>query len=231
MSNPFAQIGVVTGYEYTQNREGEQTVTMLQVSLSEEDDVQSVELYQPVGRNGPPTIDSAVIVISIAEGFKIAIGINDGLDVSELSEGDILAYSQDQDGVRRTEVKQENDGTLTLSSIDNDELGCASQTLQNSGVVDIQNENGSINLAANGTITLDTALKVLIGSASASEALLKGTSFISAHNTWVAAITTVVAALVDPTGIDGASKSAFATASTNYQTALSNILSLKGFTE
>lgn len=231
MANPFIQIGIVTGIEFTENREGEQTVVMLQLSITDDNDIQSVELYRPVGHEGIPPIDSAVLVLTIAEGFKIAVAINDGLDVTELAEGEILAYSQDEDGVHRTEILQKADGDIEIKSIDNDKLACATQTFQNSGVVDIQNENGSINLAANGTITLDTAIKVLIGSASASEALLKGTSFISAHNTWVAAITTVVAALVVPTGIDGASKTAFSTASTNYQTALSNILSLKGFTE
>lgn len=133
MANPFVQIGIVTGYEHTNNREGEQTVTMLQVSLSEDEDIQSVELYQPAGLETVPPIDSAVLVITIAEGFKVAIAINDGLDVTELSEGERLAYSQDEDGVRRTEILQKADGDIEIRSINNDEVSQSSITFDNAG--------------------------------------------------------------------------------------------------
>lgn len=137
MSNPFIQIGVVTGFEITENRSGEQKVVMLQVALSEETDSQSVELYNPVGKTGVPPIDSAVLVLTVAEGFKIAIAINDGLDVTELAEGECLSYSQDEDGIRRTEILQKANGELELKSVDGLEATQAAVKLDNDGDVTI----------------------------------------------------------------------------------------------
>jgi len=99
----------------------------------------------------------------------------------------------------------------------------------------IELKSGAIQVLGQSGVTIsckDAVLdagKVQIGGQPAVEALMKGTSFMAAHNVWVAAITAVVAALVVPTGIDAGSKTTFATASATYQAALAAVLSTQGF--
>jgi len=149
------QLGTVTGYEYTTNRDSEREVVILQVSLSEDEDVQNIQLFCGHGETHIPPVDSVVVVVAITASYKIAIAVDDGLDPTELDEGERLSYSQDSDGVHRTEILQKANGDIEIKSIDNNEIACATQTMQNTGVIDIQNENGSINLNADGDVTIN----------------------------------------------------------------------------
>ena len=208
------ELATVSGFEIRQNQNSGRDVVMLQVYISDKTDTYSAQLFCGIGNNYIPPIDSTVLLVSINANFKIAIASDDGLDPLDSEEGEKVIYSSDDDGVRRAQITLAQEGNLELDSIDNNEVVQSSLLLDNSG-----------------NVILDSS-KILIGSSSSDEALIKGTTFISDLNTFITALGVLAAALVVPTGVpDAGTKTTFASAVTTFQTALSNALSEKGFTE
>jgi hypothetical protein len=117
MATPYIQAGIVVGVEYKKNRSSDRTVIMLQVSFSDDDDldVQSVQLFSQVGETYVPPIDTAVIVVSITPSFKIAIASDDGIDPTEIEEGERLLYSSDDTGEVKATLKLDVDGNVTIN--------------------------------------------------------------------------------------------------------------------
>lgn len=108
-------IGRVTGYEIGTNKEGEEDSLLLQVEMTETDDVQTVELYGSGGRDYNPPIDSTVIVIPIADALQIAVAVNDGI-TPESEPGEAEIYSVDEfGGSKQAKVKCFTDGKLKLN--------------------------------------------------------------------------------------------------------------------
>lgn len=202
-------LGTIVGSKIIENMDSENTTRMLSAELSSADDVQSIELISQNGEQTNPLDDATVIILEINKAWKIAVAIKDLVEPDNtLERGEKKIYAVDSSNNVVAWVYFKGDGNIL-----------------------IENDNGSINIDENGNIIFTTSLKVLLGSSSATEAILKGTSFISALNTFVTAIGTVVNAIVVPTGIDAISKTTFATAVTTFQTALSSVLSTKGFIE
>ena len=90
--------GTVKNTEILTNRNGENTVRMLQVQFSNESDIQSVQYVPLSGDDNPPMIDDKVIVLSLGAAFKVAIAVDDGLTPT-MGEGERKLYSRDIDGV------------------------------------------------------------------------------------------------------------------------------------
>lgn len=89
--------GTVKGYEIKVNRNSEQKVLMLQVAISSEDDVQSVEYMTYAGDNSIPVIGSIVTILEAGRSWKIAVSSKDAIDFDDiLKEGDRLFYSKDR---------------------------------------------------------------------------------------------------------------------------------------
>lgn len=109
-------IGRVTGYEIGKNKEGEIDVLLLQVEISEADDVQTVELYGSGGRDYNPPTNSTVIALPIAEALKIAIAVNDGI-TPESEPGEVEIYSVDEyEGEKKAKVKLFTDGKCKINN-------------------------------------------------------------------------------------------------------------------
>ncbi len=109
-------IGRVTGYEIGKNKEGEVDVLLLQVEISEPDDVQTVELYQSGGRDYNPPTNSTVIVIPIADALQIAVAVNDGI-TPESEPGETEIYSVDEyAGSKQAKVKLFTDGICKINN-------------------------------------------------------------------------------------------------------------------
>jgi hypothetical protein len=107
--------GRVTGYEIGKNKEGEIDTLLLQVEISEPDDVQTVELYGSGGRDYNPPTNSTVIVLSIADAMKIAVAVNDGI-VPESEPGEAELYSVDEyGGEKKARVKVFTDGKCKIN--------------------------------------------------------------------------------------------------------------------
>lgn len=86
--------GTVKGYEHKKNRDGEVVGLLLQVAITSEKDIQTVEYFTQPGQDDNPAIDSAVTVFSVGEAYKIAIACNDGV-AAAMKSGEKKLYSLD----------------------------------------------------------------------------------------------------------------------------------------
>lgn len=92
-------IGTVTGYEIGRNRNGTRDVLLLQVRLSEPDDVQTVEYMSATGDDSVPPTGSRVVVLSAGPAWKIAIAAQDEIK-PVASEGERILYSQESGSIK-----------------------------------------------------------------------------------------------------------------------------------
>jgi len=84
--------GIVKGYEVKKNRDGAGARLMLQVEITDPDDIQTVELMSASGEDNVPPIDSRVLIVSVGSAYKIGIAIDDGITPS-MSDGEKKMYS------------------------------------------------------------------------------------------------------------------------------------------
>jgi hypothetical protein len=108
------QLGKVTGQEIKQNRGTDINVRMLQVQLSNESDIQSVEYIPLSGDDNPPKKDDKVVVIGIGSAFKIAIGVRDAV-VTAMAAGERKLYSRDGNGDIAAFINLLTDGNINLN--------------------------------------------------------------------------------------------------------------------
>jgi len=85
-------MGLVTGNEVTIDRDGDAPVRMLQCKVSEDEDVQTIELYRGHGVDECPVSDFATAIILKIGNYSVAIAIDDGI-LSDVSEGEKELYS------------------------------------------------------------------------------------------------------------------------------------------
>lgn len=104
--------GIVKGYEIKKNRDGKNNVVMLQCEINGSSDTQSVELFNPVGDNSIPVMNSVVMILEAGGSWKIAVAQNDQKDFkSGLNEGEKYLYSKDENSF----IKIKNDGTIEIN--------------------------------------------------------------------------------------------------------------------
>lgn len=109
----MAQIGIVTGREIIENKDSEQKSLMLQVELSEEEDVQTVELYKQAGEDYSPPNDSTVVIIDISGSFKVGVAVDDNIE-SVVDPGERLLYSSDNE-IKKATIYLKKDGIIELN--------------------------------------------------------------------------------------------------------------------
>lgn len=90
-------LGKVTNKEVRTDRDSENKVLMLQVELTDERDIQDVELFKSAGEDATPHDGAFVIVLSLSEAFKVAVGVEDGIE-PETKAGEKEIYSYDEYG-------------------------------------------------------------------------------------------------------------------------------------
>jgi len=107
------QTGIIKGRETKPNRDGGRDVLLLQVELTDKDDVQTVELMQGAGDQYNPENGSKVLVISNGAAYKIAIAVDDmtaiALDVGERAIRSVL------NGEVKSSVLCKIDGNVVLN--------------------------------------------------------------------------------------------------------------------
>ena len=105
-------LGRVTNREITENRESDRKVLMLQVELTSERDVQDVELFSDAGEDTSPHDDDFVIVLSLADAYQLAIGVDDGIE-PEVEEGEKEIYSYSKHGgPKKAKTRWNKDGEV-----------------------------------------------------------------------------------------------------------------------
>lgn len=108
-------IGRVTGYEIGKNKEGEEDSLLLQVEMTETNDIQTVELFGSGGKDYNPPTDARVVVLSIADAMQIAVAVNDGV-TPESEPGEDEIYSvEEYGGPKKARLKCFTDGKLKLN--------------------------------------------------------------------------------------------------------------------
>lgn len=90
----MAIIGKITGFEIAHNKDSDGDVLMLQVELTEETDVQTVELFRHTGVDYNPPVGSTTVTIPVTESLRIAIATDDGI-TPESAPGEYEIYSSD----------------------------------------------------------------------------------------------------------------------------------------
>ena len=85
-------IGTVKGFQIGPNRDGTNDVLLLQVEMSDPDDIQTVEYFSGAGDDTIPPEGSLVTILSVGRAWKIAIASNDNIAPS-MAEGERKIYS------------------------------------------------------------------------------------------------------------------------------------------
>lgn len=103
-------LGKVTNREVTVSRESDGPVLLLQVELTNERDVQDVELIKHAGVDFNPPDGSFVVVIPLANAFKVAVAVDDGIE-SEVDPGEYEIYSS-KSGLKKAKTRWNTDGEV-----------------------------------------------------------------------------------------------------------------------
>jgi hypothetical protein len=123
--------GKVTGQEVKANRDATKQERLLQVELTDPNDIQTAELMSQTGEESNPPVGSKVTVISVGEAWKLAIASSDKI-VPLVAPGEKRVYSTDVAGSTvKAQVHCKNDGTIFVSN------GTGSLTLSPSGELTI----------------------------------------------------------------------------------------------
>ncbi len=81
------QIGKITGREIRTNRDGGEDVVLLQVEVSDSDDIQTAELYRGSGVDCNPPDGSTVVLLPAGPAWQIAVAVNDNVTPEGLDSG------------------------------------------------------------------------------------------------------------------------------------------------
>ena len=111
-------IGRVTGAEVLPNKDGLTPVLMLQVEITDPDDVQSIELLRSAGVDSNPLNDCKVFIGQVGEAYKLVIANDDGiLPTAEPGEYEIYsAVGAPPAAVKFARVKVLKDGSVEIAA-------------------------------------------------------------------------------------------------------------------
>lgn len=105
--------GIITGYEIGKNKSGTKNVVLLQVRITDKDDIQTVELMNNAGDGSIPAIGSRVLILQVGPAWKIGIAESDNID-PEVQDGEGHFYSQDS-GIIKAFIKFLKSGIIELN--------------------------------------------------------------------------------------------------------------------
>jgi len=107
------RIGKVTGREIRENRNGGRDVVLLQVQITDANDVQTVELVTQAGDESSPPDGSTVILVQLGGAWVVAVAADD-LIPPDINVGERRVYSQ-AGGARAATIYWRADGQLELN--------------------------------------------------------------------------------------------------------------------
>jgi hypothetical protein len=109
----MATIGRITGFEVAVNKDGDTQSLLLQVEMTEEDDIQTVELFRHAGVDYNPPNDSTPVIIPVTESLQIAVAVDDGITPTT-DPGEYEIYSSDGTTKQAT-IKLDVPGTVKIN--------------------------------------------------------------------------------------------------------------------
>ena len=89
------QIGTITGQEIKKNRDGSIAVRLLQVQISNESDIQTVQYMGTAGEDSAPINGDKVQIFRIGSAFQFAVAVEDQNNVASVAEGGKRLFSRD----------------------------------------------------------------------------------------------------------------------------------------
>ena len=109
-------IGTKTGHSVGKNKDGDRDVILLQVRISDTDDIQTVQLYSPTGDDSVPIDGSDIVVLTVDndESWKIGIAV-DQLIAPDGVVGQKKIYSVDSGGNISANILFKTDGTIEIN--------------------------------------------------------------------------------------------------------------------
>lgn len=107
------QIGVIKGSDVGVNRDSDGPVRLLQVELTDIEDVQTCELFTQAGDDNNPPDSAFALVLDVSDALKIVVAVSDGLE-PECDQGERELYSQ-EDGEKKARAKLQKDGKFVMN--------------------------------------------------------------------------------------------------------------------
>jgi phage gp45-like len=106
----MTEIGRITGGNVELNRDSDTPGRVLNVELTDPNDVQSCELFTQAGDDTNPPDGSMCVVVTVSDALKIVIAVVDGLE-PDVEKGEREFYSQ-KDGQKKARLKLTLDGKV-----------------------------------------------------------------------------------------------------------------------
>lgn len=108
-------IGTVQTSEVTKNKDADDNSRMLQVEITNADDLQSIEQYCQVGEDNNPHPGARVIILDLGPSYRVAIAAHDGNPPAASSLGEKYLYSHDSNGTPLAYVYFRDDSTVEVN--------------------------------------------------------------------------------------------------------------------
>jgi hypothetical protein len=128
-------VGEITGSSVRVNKDGVKPVRLLQVVVSDPEDVQTVELIRQAGEDYNPPKGSRVIILDLGSAWQVGVAVDDGI-TPEVDEGERELFSS-VGGVKKAKFKLNKEGELVLN--DGTDFGVAFNELK-SGFDQLKND-------------------------------------------------------------------------------------------
>jgi len=149
----MTRTGKITGRTITTNRDGTNPRVMLQVQMTNPDDIQTVEYVSLPGQDENPIDGSRVFILEVGESYKIAIAVDDGVTPG-MDTGEKRLYSVNDDAVIQAFINILKTGIIEINgdadfAVRFDALNTALQNMLTALNADIASAGGT------GNTTLD----------------------------------------------------------------------------
>lgn len=142
---------IVGPSEIVKNLDGERETRMVQVQLSDENDIQSAELFTPFGDDYDPPLGLKVLIFEVQQNYKIAIA-TDHLIAPQALEGERYIFSffpfdkeTDEEYKLATQIKLLNTGDIESTTFDGTEDNNPSTIIKqlNTGDIELKTFDGT----------------------------------------------------------------------------------------
>lgn len=108
-------VGEVKSSEIGKNRDGDLSVRLLQVEISDPDDLQTVQLMTAGGDDYSPPDGSIAVIVKSGDSWKMAVAVDDNVEpADDLEKGERELYSSDG-GARKAKLRLKKDGQQVLN--------------------------------------------------------------------------------------------------------------------
>lgn len=84
--------GKITGFEIKENQDNPVSKLMLQVEVTDPDDIQSIQAMSRSGEDSNPPNGSTVTILNVSDSFKLIVASDDGI-VPSMGQGEKKLYS------------------------------------------------------------------------------------------------------------------------------------------